>query len=251
MKYNVVITAGGTSEKIDNVRKITNSGTGKLGSIIAKNLILTHDEDIEKIYYICSNSSYKPTGNKIEIIQIDDTNSLEKAVQNILKTKKIDYFIHSMAVSDYTVDYITTSEDLALEIDSSNLKTSYVINNYKKGIKDNKISSSKENLIIKLKKTPKIISNIKKLSPTTFLVGFKLLDKVEISNLLNVAIKLKDKNDLDIVVANDLETIRHGKHEAFIIKKDNSYVRASGKDEIALKLIDELFNTKKESYCFL
>ena len=157
MKYNVVITAGGTSEKIDNVRKITNSGTGKLGSIIAKNLILTHDEDIEKIYYICSNSSYKPTGNKIEIIQIDDTNSLEKAVQNILKTKKIDYFIHSMAVSDYTVDYITTSEDLALEIDSSNLETSYVINNYKKGIKDNKISSSKENLIIKLKKTVYII----------------------------------------------------------------------------------------------
>ena len=31
----VVITAGGTSEKIDNVRKITNSSTGKLGLCIA------------------------------------------------------------------------------------------------------------------------------------------------------------------------------------------------------------------------
>ncbi len=32
---NVVITAGGTSEPIDMVRKITNSSSGKLGSIIA------------------------------------------------------------------------------------------------------------------------------------------------------------------------------------------------------------------------
>ena len=35
----VVITAGGTSEKIDNVRKITNSSTGKLGKVIANELI--------------------------------------------------------------------------------------------------------------------------------------------------------------------------------------------------------------------
>ena len=31
----IVITAGGTGEKIDNVRKITNSSSGKLGMTIA------------------------------------------------------------------------------------------------------------------------------------------------------------------------------------------------------------------------
>ena len=30
----VIITAGGTSERIDNVRKITNSSSGKLGVAI-------------------------------------------------------------------------------------------------------------------------------------------------------------------------------------------------------------------------
>ena len=39
MKYNVVITSGGTSEKIDNVRKITNSSSGKLGMTIANHLL--------------------------------------------------------------------------------------------------------------------------------------------------------------------------------------------------------------------
>ena len=34
-KLKIVITAGGTSEAIDQVRKITNSASGKLGMTIA------------------------------------------------------------------------------------------------------------------------------------------------------------------------------------------------------------------------
>ena len=48
----IIITAGGTSEKIDNVRKITNSSTGKLGMTIA-NYLLKENNDL-LIYYICS-----------------------------------------------------------------------------------------------------------------------------------------------------------------------------------------------------
>lgn len=46
MKKNIVITAGGTSEYIDTVRKITNSGTGKLGATIANKL-----SNENKIFY--------------------------------------------------------------------------------------------------------------------------------------------------------------------------------------------------------
>ena len=42
--YKVIITAGGTSEKIDNVRKITNSSSGKLGSVIASRLLGKYGE---------------------------------------------------------------------------------------------------------------------------------------------------------------------------------------------------------------
>ena len=82
-----------------------------------------------------------------------------------------------MAVSDYTVDYVTTAEKLTDSIkENSDILNSIV--NYDKGIKDTKISSNEDNLIIKLKRTPKIISIIKSISPSTFLVGFKLLDNV-------------------------------------------------------------------------
>lgn len=242
MKYNFVITSGGTSEKIDNVRKITNSSTGKLGFTIASKLVERYDQKIENIYYICSKTSYKPSHKKIKIIEIVDTNDLEIAVRDILQNQRIDYFIHSMAVSDYTVDYVTTAEKLALEIENNQgIDVVDLIQNYKDGINDAKISSYEENLIIKMKRTSKIISIIKDLSPSTCLVGFKLLDSVSEERLLEVAINLKDKNKCDFVVANDLSHIRNGKHEAFIIKKDNSFIKASGKEDITIKLLKEMF----------
>ena len=48
----IIITAGGTSEKIDNVRKITNSSSGKLGLCIANELIRSKGKEIETLYYI-------------------------------------------------------------------------------------------------------------------------------------------------------------------------------------------------------
>ena len=49
---------------------------------------------------------------------------------------------------------------------------------YKAKINDSKISSYEDNLVIILKRTPKIISMIKEISPSTHLIGFKLLDSV-------------------------------------------------------------------------
>ena len=101
--------------------------------------------------------------------------------------------------------------------------------------------SNEDNLIIKLKRTPKIISIIKSISPSTFLVGFKLLDNVSREKLLDTAIKLRDKNKCDLVVANDLNTIRNGgAHQAYIIRSDNSYLVALSKDDIAEKIIEEM-----------
>lgn len=242
MKYKIIVTAGGTSERIDNVRKITNSSSGKLGSVIASRLIELNDSNIEKIYYICSKTSVRPTNPKIEIIEIVDTNDLKTIVEKLLKNEKIDYFIHSMAVSDYTVDFVTTATKISESIKNNpNIDVHDLICHSQDNIKANKISSSEDDLIIKLKQTPKIISLIKKLNPSTHLIGFKLLDGVSKEELIKVATNLRNKNKCDLVVANDLSNIRNGNHLAFIINKDDEYIIASGKDDIALKLIGEMF----------
>ena len=216
----IIITAGGTSEKIDNVRKITNSGTGKLGMKIANELL--KKENI-KIYYVCSKNAFRPNDERVEIIEIDDTLDLKEKIEKLLKENKIDYFIHSMAVSDYMVDYVTNLESIK--------------NNNIKIISDTKISSNEENLVLVLKPTPKIISIIKNISNETYLVGFKLLDNVSKEELISAAKRLRDKNNCDLVVANDLENIRKGNHKAYLIDKQDNIEEINGKDSISKKLV--------------
>ena len=60
------------------------------------------------------------------------------------------------------------------------------------------------------------------------------------NELINTAVKLKTKNNCDLMVANDLDDIRKGEHNAFIIKSPDDYIIASGKEDIASKLIREM-----------
>ena len=237
----VIITAGGTSERIDNVRKITNSSSGKLGVAIANHL-LEKDEEVF-IYYVCSKSSLRPSDPRVQIIEVEGTIDLKNKIEGLLTTNQIDVFIHSMAVSDYTTDYVTTVD----RIKESVRKNPNLDDAFKniEVISGNKISSYEDNLVIVLKPTPKIISLIKTLSPATYLVGFKLLDGVSKEELIKVASKLRDKNKCDLVVANDLSSIRDGNHTALIIDKEGTILTAHGKDDIAKKLVRRISDDKK------
>lgn len=224
----VVITAGGTSEKIDNVRKITNSSTGKLGLCIANEFLKTVEE--VEITYICSKETFCPNDDRVKIKRIIGVDDLEREVRNVLENNDIDVFIHSMAVSDYKVDYVSTLEKLK--------------NNEEFTMTDNKISSSLSDLVIVLKPTKKIISIIKDISPNTYLVGFKLLDNVTKDKIIEVATNLMIKNKCNLIVANDLENIRNGRHIGYIIDEENNVIVAEGKDDIAKKLVRRIENER-------
>ena len=177
-----IITAGGTSEKIDNVRKITNSSSGKLGCVIA-NTILEEIDDA-RIYYICSRNSIRPKDERVKILEVDGVIDLKNRVEFLLKNDNIDYFIHSMAVSDYMTDYVTT-----LTMMEESYKKNNNLDNVER-LNGNKLSSYEDNLVVVLKPTPKVISIIKNISPKTFLVGFKLLDGVCDEKLIYVGKEL-------------------------------------------------------------
>lgn len=229
----IIITSGGTSEKIDNVRKITNSSSGELGMTIANHLLQENSDIL--IYYVCSKNSLKPTDDRVKVVEIEGTIDLKNTIEGLLLNEHIDYFIHSMAVSDYMTDYVTTIERVKEAIK----KTDDIDEAFEniEVIGGSKISSYEDNLLIVLKPTLKIISIIKKLSPSTYLVGFKLLDGVSKEELIEVAKELRNKNKCDLVVANDLETIRNGEHIGYIIDKNNEIEEAHGKDDIAKKLV--------------
>jgi len=227
----VIITAGGTTEKIDDVRSITNLSTGLLGNAIARAVIRNFGEKMEKLYYIHGSRAIPPLGANVVSVSISDVSDLEKALKEILETEKIDAVIHSMAVSDYTIKELTTMEDI---------KEGKTLDAGKK------ISSDIDNLVIVMKKTPKVINSIKKWSPNTLLVGFKLLSHVQEEELIAVGHALLLKNNCDFVLANDLKDIKEKTHKGRLIHRDKTCDTMETKEEIgetiSKRLLEKLEN---------
>jgi phosphopantothenate--cysteine ligase len=226
MVRNIVITAGGTSEKIDEVRVISNFSSGRLGLAIAKCFLESETADIGKIYYMCDRNTVVPDDERVEVIRVLGAQGLLDALESLLTTTKIDAVIHAMAVSDYTVKQVTTMSAIkAGEEDTDKLTA------------EGKISSEIDDLVIVLKRTPKVIGEIKKLQNETILVGFKLLSKVSKEELIETAYKLLKKNDCDFVLANDLSEISGEEHVGYLISSNGEYVRLTTKEQIANEIV--------------
>jgi phosphopantothenate-cysteine ligase len=245
---NVLITAGGTSEKIDDVRKITNMATGRLGNLIADCFL---ENEKVSVTYLCSQNAARPKNARARIVPVSDVRSLRQAVEEEMRLHPCDAVIHSMAVSDYTVKYGVSSKRLAAQLAESIRDTDGKQEDLAERIhsalltcggepRTGKISSDLGNLFLCLERTPKIIGLFKKLQPNTILVGFKLLSDVEESELLRAAESLMERNGCDFVLANDRKNIDETRHEAILLEKDHSTTKLGTKTEIARAIKDRV-----------
>lgn len=255
MKKNIIITAGPTNERIDAVMKITNMSTGALGNVVAETFLEDKKDEIGKIYYISTKMSYKPriASDKVELVTVDSTQDLIDALRRIFSTQKIDIIIHSAAVGDYAGKYVIRGEELVDEIwdmvqnaqDKSEITKEALMSIFENPRSicnnDTKISSYEPHLMTMLTLTPKVIRQIKQMAPHVTLVGFKLLEGVSKEELYQVASALREKNQADYIVANDLAKIGNGKHWAMILDKSGIVTECNTKKEIAQALEQLVF----------
>ena len=242
---NVLITSGGTTEKIDAVRSISNMSTGKLGSLIADGF--AGESNAGRIFYICSGSAIKPQSEKVQNIYADSVCELESAVRQILSSEKIDIIVHCMAVSDYRVTSVTTTAILASLLKSSHgeiksrLKESCIAAN------DGKIDSDGEDMLLYMERTPKIISLFQLLSPDSTLIGFKLLNNVPQEILIDRAYQILTQNKCSFVLANDLKDITEEGHTGYLIDKNKSYTKYLTKADIAKAIVSDAIKERMKS----
>jgi len=219
----IIITAGGTSERIDDVRTITNSSTGRLGYAIGKAFADKYGDELERIYYLHGTRAAYVEHEKVTPIMIGGVLDLQDELTRLLTEEKIDAVVHAMAVSDYIVNEVTTLDKIRGVEDPENAAD----------LSGNKISSDIDDLVIHMKKSPKVINCIKKVSPETTLVGFKLLSNVPHEELIDVGYHLMQKNSCDFVLANDLKEIGKDFHRGYLIHPDKSYDTMANNEEIA------------------
>ena len=163
---NFLITAGPTHEKIDPVRYIGNSSSGKMGYSLAK----IASELGANVKLILGPTNLSMDLSNIECIRVQD--SEEMYAQTIKHFKESDIVIFSAAISDFKP-----------------IKT-----NNKKIKKESGLDS------IELQPTLDILKELGKIKTSQFLVGFAL----ETDNVIeNAKSKLKSKN-LDAIVVNKI-----------------------------------------------
>lgn len=251
---NVLITAGGTSEKIDDVRTIGNTATGRLGSLTADCFL---ESKAVSVTYLCSQDAARPKNPRARILTVSNVQSLLSTVEREMRLHPFDAVIHSMAVSDYSVKYSVSSEKLAARLAESIQGLDPGSKNITERIhsallacgepQTGKISSEIGHLFLCLEKTPKIIGLFKKIQPETVLVGFKLLSGVEERVLLRAAKNLMERNGCDFVLANDRKNIDETHHGAILLGKDHSMTKLETKQEIARAIRDSVTRRIEEA----
>ncbi len=163
----IVVTAGGTMEKIDDVRYITNKSSGKMGVAIAENCYLRGG----KVILLRSKTSIMPS-LPIEQHLFETADELAELVKKYSPISDICF--HAAAVSDFI--------PIA---------------------KQGKIPSEKTTTIT-LKKREKIYELIKKVNPQIKLIAFKA-EWQKTDKKLVLEAKKKLKNSLiDILIVNDV-----------------------------------------------
>ena len=210
----VLITAGPTIEQIDPIRAITNQSSGKTGVSLASELISAG----AKVTFVYGPGNEKaPKGAKI--INVVSSKEMHSVVKLELK-KKFDIVIMAAAVADY-VPIIQSK---------------------------NKIKSSKSSMNISLKKAPKIIDQIKKYQKNVLLVGFKAETNFTKAQLIKSAQKKLKESAADMIVANDIGSIRYKKNpknnQVIIVDSKKNIVSGWMSKEKIAKLIRKQIEVK-------
>jgi len=213
----IVITAGGTKEKIDTVRFISNFSSGKMGIALADEahnlgaeVVLISTIDVKKSY---------------RVSVVESAIDMKLAVDD--EFGNADCLIMAAAVADYRAKNVS---DIKLK------------------------KTSEEEISIDLIKNPDILNEISlRKTSEQLVVGFC----AESENVLEYAKGKIQKKGCDLLIANDISRSDIGfssdYNEVFVINRDLDIekIERATKTQIAQKILEVISRTKSSQNCAL
>jgi phosphopantothenoylcysteine decarboxylase/phosphopantothenate--cysteine ligase len=151
---NCVVTAGPTYEPLDDVRRLTNFSTGRLGTELA-NFLAARGHKV--ILLIGETAVYAGERKAQRVEHFTTTTDLREKLKS-LSAKKVDGVFHAAAVSDFAFGRIFEPGEAG--------KLAEI-----KGEK--KISTQRGKLLVEMVPTPKVLSELRGWFPKGKLVGWK------------------------------------------------------------------------------
>jgi phosphopantothenoylcysteine decarboxylase / phosphopantothenate---cysteine ligase len=208
---NLLINAGPTREPLDPVRFISNYSSGKMGIALAR----AAAEYGASVDLVLGPVNSDPLSSEIRVINVTTSESM--ATECISRFPDCDIAILSAAVADFTPE---TESRI-------------------------KIKKNEKGLVLKLKPTTDIASELGKIkTKSQFLAGFALETDNEIENARE---KLVRKN-LDLIVLNSLNEqgagFEYNTNRVTLIDRDNNIDKfdLKSKDEVARDILDKIIS---------
>jgi phosphopantothenoylcysteine decarboxylase/phosphopantothenate--cysteine ligase len=193
---NILITAGPTQEAIDPVRYMSNRSSGKMGYALAKAAI----EAGARVTLISGPVALNPISG-CELMYVKTAQDMLLAVEKNLEGQ--DIFIGAAAVADYCLEK-PAEHKIKKDVD----------------------------MILKLTKTPDIISLVAQKSNKPFIVGFC----AETDNLLENAENKRLNKKIDMIIANDVS-----RQDIGFDSDENEVVVITKSEKICLKKASKIF----------
>jgi phosphopantothenoylcysteine decarboxylase / phosphopantothenate---cysteine ligase len=207
----ILVTGGPTWVRIDAVRHLGNVSSGRTGLVIAREAAARGAE----VTLLLGPGRACPTDEdrrRLDVVDFETFDDLHHLLLERLRAHRYDALIHSAAVSDYRPVVEETG----------------------------KLSSDAEELVIRLRRTPKIVDEVKRLDPEILLVKFKLQVGKNESELLEIARQSQQRSSADLIVANDLQSITATRHRAYLVDGDDVLACTETTAQLAERLMSEI-----------
>ncbi len=150
MPLRIIVTAGPSYVALDGVRRLTNSSTGELGTLLAERFAANGHR------VLClrgEGSTFHAPLWGVEVAKFSTNEDLRQQLERIVAREEVQFVFHAAALADFAVREMTDETGAPLTA--------------------RKISSREGIVRVTLEPVPKLILGLRKLFPASILIGWK------------------------------------------------------------------------------
>ena len=244
---NVLITAGGTIAPLDDVRLLTNRSTGRFAAALAEACLA---RGAAVTYLATTPQTLGPLEEPKQRFDenLDPAGLRQRMVARMAQSWNHQGKLRRIDLRTGTVgDYAETLQALATAGPWDIVLLAAAVSDYEPLPTEGKIASDAEEIVITLRRTPKVIRHVRGwVGPQAMLVGFKLTSRADETEMVAIATRACQVNEADLTIVNDQTSVAAERHRVALVRPDGRALWFEPGQEMAESVIAALFQLRQQ-----
>lgn len=244
---NVLITAGGTIAPLDDVRLLTNRSTGRFASALAEACLR---RGAQVTYIATTAQTLCPLAEPARSLEKADPAELRRRlVTHLVQQNNHRGMLRRIVLKTGTVaDYAATLETETRSRPWDIILLAAAVSDYEPAPIEGKIDSDAEEITITLRRTPKVIRQVRDWAgAAAMLVGFKLTSRASDAEMIEIAAKACATNRADLTIVNDQTSVAAGRHRVGLVRPDGRSLWFEPGEEMPDRVVEALIQLLKNA----